>query len=98
MSSVTTLTSECVNKIHSTPQYWGEEPAQDPEVTSEVPETDDVTVVGRADDMLQEICPGDCSRRGRCVRGTCQCNQGYMGDDCSAKFEHVPQVIKLMKS
>ena len=28
-------------------------------------------------------CLNNCNRRGRCVAGICQCNVGWVGDDCS---------------
>ena len=39
-----------------------------------------LAVVKASDD-----CPNDCSEHGECVRGACQCDTDYEGDDCSRK-------------
>ncbi|CAD8124760.1 unnamed protein product [Paramecium sonneborni] len=35
-----------------------------------------------------ELCPNNCSNRGQCAQGKCQCEQGFIDEDCSqfAKF------------
>eukprot|EP00163_Fabomonas_tropica_P007935 TRINITY_DN1756_c0_g1_i2.p1 TRINITY_DN1756_c0_g1~~TRINITY_DN1756_c0_g1_i2.p1 ORF type:complete len:687 (-),score=104.58 TRINITY_DN1756_c0_g1_i2:13-2073(-) len=34
-------------------------------------------------DRRMHSCPGECSGRGTCVEGKCNCQVGYIGDDCS---------------
>lgn len=31
-------------------------------------------------------CPGDCSGKGRCINGTCLCQEGYVGEDCGQQW------------
>ncbi len=36
--------------------------------------------------LCPSLCPGLCSLRGTCVSGTCQCDPGTLGHDCSANL------------
>ncbi|PNH09583.1 hypothetical protein TSOC_003813, partial [Tetrabaena socialis] len=33
-------------------------------------------------DPFTALCPGECRRRGKCIRGFCHCNPPYWGLDC----------------
>lgn len=36
-------------------------------------------------DCATKPCPQDCSSRGRCVRGTCECDEGFGGAACASR-------------
>ncbi|KAK6180905.1 hypothetical protein SNE40_008870 [Patella caerulea] len=40
-------------------------------------------------------CPSECSERGVCVNGTCDCNDGYSGPDCSVDLSQPPLADSL---
>ncbi|XP_055957189.1 von Willebrand factor D and EGF domain-containing protein-like [Patella vulgata] len=40
-------------------------------------------------------CPAECSDRGVCVNGTCDCNDGYSGPDCSVDLTQPPLADSL---
>ncbi|XP_055957194.1 von Willebrand factor D and EGF domain-containing protein-like [Patella vulgata] len=40
-------------------------------------------------------CPAECSERGDCVNGTCDCNDGYSGPDCSVDLNQPPLADSL---
>ena len=46
---------------------------------------EDMQNVMRIDFPIVEVpCPSDCSNRGNCTQfGTCQCDEGFYGPDCS---------------
>lgn len=43
---------------------------------------------------LQKRCPKNCSNQGKCVSGTCLCNEGYMKNDCSLFSKTIPNGLK----
>ncbi|KAI8515802.1 hypothetical protein Bbelb_066150 [Branchiostoma belcheri] len=45
--------------------------------------------------ITSQLCPRQCSQRGECVNGTCQCKEGYISADCSMKAGRAPQVLSL---
>ncbi|EGD74518.1 hypothetical protein PTSG_05882 [Salpingoeca rosetta] len=40
--------------------------------------------------VVERLCPGDCSFNGVCNNGTCICNDGWSGADCSTNITVVP--------
>jgi hypothetical protein len=46
------------------------------------------------------LCLNDCtnSTSGTCVNGTCDCKQGYAGDDCSIKIQNPPILIATTRN
>ena len=36
------------------------------------------------DDCATKSCPDDCSSKGSCVEGSCQCEEGWTGPNCAA--------------
>ncbi|CAG2228396.1 unnamed protein product [Mytilus edulis] len=42
------------------------------------------------DYVTSDVCPNECSMRGRCHQGQCLCNSGYHGPDCAVKVGSVP--------
>ena len=35
--------------------------------------------------LMASLCPQRCSEHGRCVQNHCNCQAGYVGDDCSSE-------------
>ena len=33
--------------------------------------------------ITEKTCPNDCNGNGRCIKGKCKCNAGFVGYDCS---------------
>ena len=45
--------------------------------------------------VVERLCPGDCSFNGVCDNGTCICNAGWSGLDCSTNLTVVPTIRGL---
>lgn len=43
---------------------------------------------------LQNRCPNNCFGHGRCIMGTCVCESGYVGKDCSLFVKSIPNGLK----
>ncbi|XP_065937728.1 von Willebrand factor D and EGF domain-containing protein [Magallana gigas] len=48
-----------------------------------------------AEKILSITCPGECSGHGVCVKGVCQCNDGFGGGDCSVDINEPPPVYAV---
>ncbi|XP_029649426.2 uncharacterized protein LOC115223143 [Octopus sinensis] len=46
-------------------------------------------------EIMDAICPNDCSGFGKCVKGECQCENKYFGVDCSIQKDAKPTVFSL---
>ncbi|XP_076084789.1 von Willebrand factor D and EGF domain-containing protein-like isoform X2 [Mytilus galloprovincialis] len=44
------------------------------------------------DYVTSDICPSECSMKGKCNKSQCICNSGYHGPDCSVKVGSVPLI------
>ncbi|CAG2228388.1 unnamed protein product [Mytilus edulis] len=42
------------------------------------------------DYVTSDVCPSECTMKGKCHQGQCMCNSGYHGPDCSVKVGSVP--------
>lgn len=61
---------------------WRRAPASIAEVTLSTIQT--ASRAGDAADAVEQAeCPRSCSSRGSCIKGTCLCNGGFQGSDCS---------------
>ena len=47
------------------------------------------------DDCSYQFCLNECSTHGKCVKGQCQCESNYYGEDCSV---FVVTVLKQAKN
>ncbi|XP_078571571.1 uncharacterized protein LOC144859155 [Branchiostoma floridae x Branchiostoma japonicum] len=45
--------------------------------------------------ITSQLCPRQCSQRGECVNGTCQCKEGYTSADCSMQVGRAPHALFL---
>ena len=45
--------------------------------------------------VIGKICPDNCNKRGRCVKGKCQCFKGYASSDCSIDKRKPPKLIAI---
>lgn len=43
-------------------------------------------------------CPSDCSDHGTCVKGTCHCDTGYVGEGCDIDSRRPPEVYSIIAS
>ncbi|XP_045190136.2 uncharacterized protein LOC123547250 [Mercenaria mercenaria] len=48
--------------------------------------------------LLTLTCLNDCSGRGQCVNDVCQCDAGYLGDDCSGSLDTAPAITSLSEN
>ncbi|VDI57401.1 Hypothetical predicted protein [Mytilus galloprovincialis] len=42
------------------------------------------------DYVTSDVCPSECTMKGKCHQGQCMCNSGYHGPDCSVQVGSVP--------
>ncbi|CAH3035734.1 unnamed protein product [Porites lobata] len=45
--------------------------------------------------IIKKLCPNDCTFNGRCVNGSCICNEGYTANDCAIPIYQIPQISML---
>ncbi|XP_064631285.1 uncharacterized protein LOC135489721 [Lineus longissimus] len=45
--------------------------------------------------ITDSLCLNDCSSKGTCKQGICQCNSGFVGPDCSININDPPIVITI---
>ena len=64
------MKSDCEEVIMRDPTTWKPGPNGKPEPPTAVSD---------------EICPNQCSKSGKCVKGKCVCNAGFLTEDCSVK-------------
>ena len=43
--------------------------------------------------VAESLCPNDCTFNGRCVNGSCICNEGFTAQDCAISIYQVPELI-----
>ncbi|XP_056012961.1 von Willebrand factor D and EGF domain-containing protein-like isoform X2 [Ostrea edulis] len=46
-------------------------------------------------DVTDHACPNQCSRRGTCIYGQCNCNSGYTSVDCSVNLNDTHNIIQI---
>ena len=46
------------------------------------------------EEVLQLLCPNDCTFNGKCVNGSCVCNKDYTADDCSISMYQRPTITR----
>lgn len=106
-SSLDTVVSKCVNRIHDDASLWqNNQPPPPPqtEATGNATTTMRTTLSTRttvsatrkpsslAESILNTVCPTGCSQKGHCVHRKCKCTTGYTGVDCSIPLSTPPQV------
>lgn len=97
-SSLDTMVSRCINRIHDDGLLWltaPPPPAAAPSNSTTVGTTVSATrqhplTIGEK--LLNSICPSGCSQKGHCLQRKCRCSTGYTGVDCSIKIHSAPQV------
>ncbi|KAL3854423.1 hypothetical protein ACJMK2_013693 [Sinanodonta woodiana] len=48
-------------------------------------------------DFIKDLqCPGDCSGNGKCINGTCVCNNSFVGQDCSVDSLKAPFINNIL--
>ncbi|CAG2199302.1 unnamed protein product [Mytilus edulis] len=50
-----------------------------------------------AEAVFYNDCPNDCSGLGLCQQGTCECDEGFEGEDCSVDRNKGPEVFGLIE-
>ncbi|CAH1239253.1 VWDE [Branchiostoma lanceolatum] len=58
-------------------------------------ETNEVGIAVPPTIITSQLCPRQCSQRGECVNGTCQCTEGFTSADCSMQVGRAPQALFL---
>lgn len=80
-SAVTLLMNECGEIIgRNMSSYVNESSEEKPEIPPEISE------------IVENLCPSDCTSKGRCVNGTCICNHGFTANDCSISIDQIPDI------
>ena len=52
------------------------------------------TIPSALEQVLQLLCPNDCTFNGKCVNGSCVCNRDYTAADCSISIYQRPTVTR----
>ncbi|KAK7474393.1 hypothetical protein BaRGS_00034347, partial [Batillaria attramentaria] len=60
--------------------------------------TDDVGRVQPPRVLTTDMCPGQCMMRGRCQDGTCFCDVGFRGQDCTVKGDKPPVILRIIRN
>ena len=42
--------------------------------------------------IVENLCPNDCTFNGRCVNRTCICNEGFTAQDCAISIYQEPEI------
>ena len=42
--------------------------------------------------IIEHLCPNDCTFNGRCVNGSCICNEGFTAEDCAVAIYQKPDI------
>ncbi|ESO98588.1 hypothetical protein LOTGIDRAFT_238999 [Lottia gigantea] len=80
LSSISTVSSQCLYEARMN-RTLREEKVEDSKSLLE---------------LVKEVsCPGECSDQGRCAKGKCICNTGYIGSDCSVSLNEPPLAHNL---
>ncbi|ESO98589.1 hypothetical protein LOTGIDRAFT_239000 [Lottia gigantea] len=80
LSSISTVSSQCLYEARMN-QTLREEKVEDGKSLLE---------------LVKEVsCPGECSYQGRCAKGKCICNTGYIGSDCAVSLNEPPLAHNL---
>ena len=66
-------------------------------ITANTNETNNVgkpTIPPALEEVLELLCPNDCTFNGKCVNGSCVCNKDYTADDCSISIYQKPTITR----
>ncbi|XP_064595124.1 von Willebrand factor D and EGF domain-containing protein-like [Liolophura sinensis] len=81
LSSLEIFKDKCISEVRKNTTLWE-------------PENNEKSMLTL---VLESSCPGECSFHGDCLKGECQCEAGWIGDDCSIDMSRPPQVLGLPK-
>jgi len=48
----------------------------------------------QVDEISELLCPNDCTFNGKCINGSCVCNQDYTAEDCSVSIYQIPRISR----
>jgi len=84
MSAVSLLVDECGQIVgRNLSSYANESKEEKPELPPFL------------SDIVEGLCPGDCTSNGLCVNGSCVCDEGYTAEDCSISIYQRPAISML---
>lgn len=81
--SVTLLMNEC-----------GELGARNLSMLSNYTSEETPTVDAFVEQVTELLCPNDCTFNGKCVNGSCVCNEDYTAEDCSMSIYQIPTISR----
>ncbi|XP_033116523.1 von Willebrand factor D and EGF domain-containing protein-like, partial [Anneissia japonica] len=79
--TISDLQLRCEVVLTKNPMYWEE--------------SDNGTMVPPTA-LLGQLCVNECNDKGECVNGTCECNEGLGGSDCSISLAEPPLVFSVL--
>ena len=62
--------------------------------TNETKNVGKPTIPPALEEVLQLLCPNDCTFNGKCVNSSCVCNKDYTADDCSISIYQKPTITR----